>query len=343
MSAIPPPPTPPATADKQAMAWLVRLHSGACSAVERQAFEAWLAQSETHWRAYQKATAFWRELGDLQTLPFPELAAARARVAGTTLPRPGRWPAFSAALALVVSLGAVVALTSLWSWNSTDTYRTAKGERKAVTLPDGSRLELNTDTALTVSFDRTARRMDLLRGEVIVTVTQASVRPFEVFAGAGRIRDLGTQFDVYAQPDQVSVAVLEGAVSVAGSPTTRPQKLTHGQQLSYDGRGVLSAVERSDLAALTAWREGRVVFKARPLREVLAQIGRYHAVEFILGDARLEDLKVSGTFITDDLKVILDTIAATLPVQVEDLGGGTLRLHRIHSSAAPAAGRAALR
>ncbi|MGH8650755.1 MAG: FecR family protein [Gammaproteobacteria bacterium] len=298
------------------------LPSGESSPAERRVFEIWLAQSDTHRQAYQKADAFWRDLGAYQALPFPELARARARYA--TPPR--RWfPAV--ALALTAVLIVIVVLAPPWSSNLIDTYRTAKGERRTVPLPDGSRLALDTDTAVTVDFDRDLRRLDLLQGEIAVTVAHESARPFDIFAGAGHIRDLGTQFDVYAEPGAVSVVVIEGTVSVETNRTLgRPQALTRGQQLSYDGRGVLSPIERADIAAVTAWQEGRVVFKDRPLREVLAQISRYHAVEFLLDDRRLENLKVSGTFHTADLKIIVDTLAASLSIRVEELGHARLRL-----------------
>lgn len=314
--------SPPPTADEQAMAWLVRLHSGESSAAERRAFEIWLAQSDAHRRAYQKADAFWRELGEFQALPFPELAAARARCRAS----PRRW--FSAlTLALTATLVAVVVLMPPWSANSIETHRTAKGERRTVPLPDGSRLELNTDTAVSVQFDRDQRRIDLLQGEITATVAYEAARTFDVIAGSGYIRDLGTQFDVYARPDAVSVTVIEGAVSVATQHDTgHPQQLTRGQQLTYDGRGVLSTIERTDIAAITAWQEGRIVFKDRPLREVLEQISRYHTVEFLLDDRRLENLKVSGTFNTADLKTIVDTIAATLSIRIQNLGSARLRL-----------------
>jgi transmembrane sensor len=81
-----------------------------------------------------------------------------------------------------------------------------------------------------------------------------------------------------------------------------------------------------DTDSVMAWRENRLVFKGAELGEVLEQLGRYHAVDLMLGDASLQHLKVSGSFSTGDLDLVLNTIAAGLPVKVARLGAGQVVL-----------------
>ncbi len=97
-------------------------------------------------------------------------------------------------------------------------YQTAKGEQKTVTLPDGSTIVMNTDTALSVQMSARFRTVILNRGEALFTVVHESARPFRVEAGGGVIQDIGTQFHVYKRQDKVLLSVLEGSVQIDTQP-----------------------------------------------------------------------------------------------------------------------------
>jgi transmembrane sensor len=222
-------------------------------------------------------------------------------------------------------LAATVAAALAWNIGWLDfpdehTYRTALGEHKAVALADGSRLDLDTDTEVVVRFSRRSRELKLVRGQALFTVVHGDARPFDVLADKGRIRDIGTQFDVRRNASRVSVTVLEGAVEVSGFDTTPARPLRQGQRLSYTPQGDFSAVESIDVAAAAAWREGRLVFRGQRLGEVLTELGRYHAASLTVTSARVMDIKVSGTFPTDNLELALKTIAAALPVKLTKTG-----------------------
>jgi transmembrane sensor len=97
-------------------------------------------------------------------------------------------------------------------------------------------------------------------------------------------------------------------------------------QLTYAGGGDMKLLEAVDTDSVTAWRENRLVFKSAELGEVLEQLGRYHAVDLTLADLSLWQLKVSGSFPTGDLDLVLNTIAAGLPVKVARHGAGRVVL-----------------
>ncbi|MGH8653820.1 MAG: FecR family protein [Gammaproteobacteria bacterium] len=203
--------------------------------------------------------------------------------------------------------------------------RTAKGEQFPVTLADGSRVELNTDTELRVHLSYRERRVDLLRGEAFFTVQHDAARPFEITTAGGRIRDLGTRFDVYATPHQVTVD--EGKVEV----TTRPAHtatLSAGKQIAYTPEGALSPVTQAGRNA-TAWRDGHLAFDLTPLAEVMAQIERYHPVKIVIADPSLQALRVTGRFQFRDLLLLLRTLEATFPLKAEPAKDGQIRLSRV--------------
>lgn len=314
------------TIKQQAFRWLVRLHSGECSKAERQAFRAWLNEHDSHRQAYAEAQAFWHGLEQFQSSPFPELEEAE-RFRPPPLAHPPPWAArigVGLALAFVVGIFAYLGLFQ----TTTEVYRTAKGGHATVTLAEGSTIELDADTEVNVSLGWRSRTVRLMRGEALFTVTHDPDRPFEVKAGGGRIRDLGTVFDVSRDRDEVSVAVIEGEVGVILGAAGTPYHLDAGQRLSYHDTGAVVSFGGANLEAVTAWRTGKLIFEDLPLERVLAQISRYHDVDFTVSDPELAELKVSGTFEARNLPVLLATIEATLPVTSERVGERRIVIER---------------
>lgn len=311
-------PHSPAEPQAEAARWFARRCSGDCSSEEQQAFLRWLNAGEANRKAYEDAESLWQQLGGLETIAGRQILEARAHLTQARR-RPLRRRAF--AFALAASLTAVVVWSADWlSYRDDRTFRTALGERQTVTLADGSRLELDTDTEVAVHYSRHSRELKLVRGQAAFTVAHGDTRPFDVLADNGRIRDIGTQFDVRRRADRVEVAVLEGAVEVFVPNVAAARSLRQNQQLSYTPQGDFSAVESIDAAATAAWRKGQLVFKGQPLGEVLAELGRYHVASLTVTSSRIMDIKVSGTFPTDNLELALTTIAATLPVKLTRTG-----------------------
>ncbi|MDI1276547.1 FecR family protein [Methylobacter sp.] len=299
---------------EQATFWITRLHSGDCTDQERRDFEVWLAQSEVHRIAYREVAEFWEGLSRIEPLAAPQLAAARAYLRET---RQSRRALSKKRLAGVLSVVLITGFSPLgWSWLSTDIYRTAKGESTSIQLSDGSRIDLNTDTELSIQYTWTARSVKLERGEALFSVIHNPEKPFEVIAAGGRIQDIGTRFNIYRQADRVSITVLEGEVSVAAKQNATAQNLIPGQQISYDSTGQTSAISYADMTIATAWQKGQLVFKGQPLNSVLEQLGRYHDASLQVPDSRLQSLKVSGVFPTNNLSLALNTIAGALPIKV---------------------------
>ena len=309
---------------EDATAWFVRMSSGDVSTDDRRAFRAWLDRSPAHREAYADAEALWSELGGI---PDPRGFGGRSgeqhhdgglrrREAGWKRRGAYRFAALAASLALVAAVG-------LWSSGTFDRlgadHITGVGETRQIALQDGSLADLNTDTALAVDFTAASRCIRLIRGEAFFTVASDAARPFEVAAGSGVARAIGTAFNVRDVGEAVVVSVAEGKVRVAsGSDGAREGDavvLTAGRVGHYGSTGAVET-GTADVGALTAWRRGRLVFADRPLREVVAELDRYRPGAIVFLESTLADERFTGAFDLSDSDVTLDAIEATLAVDV---------------------------
>jgi transmembrane sensor len=304
-------------AREQAAEWLARRNNGEHSAGEQRAFLVWMNASTENRQAYAEAEALWENLRGLDSVAGKQLAEARACLA-----RKRRRPALrrlAAAAAVLLVAGLAWHLDPLSHLND-QTYRTAQGQIRTIDLADGSRLELDTASEAHVHYSRREREIRLTRGRAVFTVAHGDARPFEVFAGQVKVRDIGTQFDVRHGAYGIAVAVLDGEVEVAGKPNDAPVALRRGQRIGYAPDGAAGPVQVVDIDSYSAWREGKLVFQDRPLREVLAELGRYQPASLTVTAPRVLDTQVSGIFPTDNLEQVLQTVAATLPVRIVRTG-----------------------
>jgi transmembrane sensor len=312
----------------QAIQWFVRLNSGERREIDTRQFEQWLAASHAHRRAFERVEEMWQKMDGLKTASFPELDQAIARWEAGDLSGKRRKPfkLFSSfRLQLAMAAMVVVIIAGAWFWNSFQTitmsYQTAPGEQKTITLADGSTIEINTNTSITVKMSAKSRKVILSKGEAFFTVAHEKKRPFEVAAGRGTIRALGTRFNVYKRLSGVTVSVIEGSVRICtkadyGVTTeVHEEVLKQGRQLFYLQSGAISSLGAVNIKEVSAWREGKLIFDEMPLAEVIQEVNRYRTGQIRITDPDLKDLKVSGVFKSDDFDSILGAIEQVLPVK----------------------------
>jgi transmembrane sensor len=219
----------------------------------------------------------------------------------------------AACIVAVVIVGGIGLLPRLLSTPSV-TYSTALGEQRTEQLPDGTRVTLNTETVLQVRYGQGRREVVLQHGEAMFDVVHDSTRSFVVTAGDGSVTDLGTRFAIRDDSGTAIVTLLQGRVEIAARDERK--QLTPGEQARYGARIVGISVRKVDPAAVTAWLHGRLDFNGMPLALAIADANRYCAVKLRLGDPKLADMAVGGSFRAGDNAAIAAALSAVFPVRV---------------------------
>ncbi|MBO3278156.1 FecR domain-containing protein [Pseudomonas schmalbachii] len=306
-------PLDPAIVD-QAIHWLVRLRFNPADAETSHAFEHWHCQHPEHALAWQRVAG----LGD----DFARLPPALAR---DTLQGARRRMSRRDSLKV---LGLLLGSGSL-AWLGREhtplpelfaEQRTGTGERRRVTLDDGSRLQLNSGSAVDREFDDARRLLVLRRGELIVETgadpRSSHLRPLWVRTRDGYLRALGTHFLVRERQDGTLLSVREGAVAVfPGQGQRQPaQVIRAGQSILFDERGMHSPPD----LGLDPWSWSDEVLSARNARlaDFLAELAR-HRPGLLRCSAAAADLRVSGVYQLADTGQVLALLARALPIRVD--------------------------
>ncbi|QTD43635.1 FecR domain-containing protein [Ottowia testudinis] len=322
---------------REAAEWFAVLHDEQASEEQRRRWRAWIDADPAHARIWERVKAI--------SQPFAQAAdAAPAQALRETLAKAqsaGRRRALRV-LGLggvAVGAGLLARLTLPWQgWLheyavARADYRTDIGEQRRLTLPDGTRLDLNTATAVDVDFGRSLRRIVLHAGEILVDSapdTQAPARALVVDTPCARLTALGTRFAVRgdARNEAFSghVAVFAGAVRIS---------LANGAQLDVpagrQARFTSDSIEpdgRADLAR-ESWSRGQLVADDIPLAAFVAELSRYTPVSVTVSP-QAAPLRLVGAYPiaqpSRDIPVILAALESALPVRVERTPAGDVHI-----------------
>jgi transmembrane sensor len=288
---------------EEAVRWLVELQDGADEQLRRD-WQRWRAADPEHERAWQRIESVNRRLRGLPP------AAARAAVEGA--PAHSRRQVLGM-LGLVAVAAPVVWLAGRQAQPWLADYRTGVGERRDITLADGSRLSLNTDSAVDLRLEAGSRRLELLRGEIQLEVASGA-SPFRVATAQGSLLIEQARFNLRQYADHCRLGVLEGSVQVRCAARPELQAtLAAGQQIRFESHRL--GTPQPFEAAVAAWRNGMLVASNMRLADFLDELGRYHS-GWLGCDPRVADLRLSGTYPLRDSRAILAMLEIALPVRI---------------------------
>lgn len=311
---------------QQAALWAVKMAERSLTEDETRTMVAWRDEDPQHADALINAQQLWLMLGALPHSPPADAVSGvssstvvplRVKTAGRR-----RWPyRATAAVIMLASLPALFLLPDTWLRWQAD-YYTATGEIRQVTLPDGSRADLDSHSALALYFNGEERRVRLLSGNAWFTVaplSKSETRPFRVEANGGITQALGTQFSVDLNDGGADVAVHEHSVRVSYKGQSLVLAERQGAHYADD-----RLTRRSVSPAQSAWRRGWLIIDNQPLSEAVAQINRYLHRTVIVANPALRKRIVSGTFTLSQPENAIATLRQTLGAEQVSLPGITL-------------------
>lgn len=310
---------------EEAMDWLLRLEAEPRDRAVQEELAVWRARSAAHDQAYRRVARMWRLAGDLPA----DYADGEARAAPTSLSRHAadgsrttkshlRRPVAVAGLAAALAACLLLLLLNpSFLFQLQADHATGIAETRSIVLEDGSRLQLAAESAVAVDFDGRQRRVELIAGQAFFDVAHEPNRPFAVEAEGLAVTVTGTAFAVGLNRDRVSVAVADGTVEVVSADDgDEAYRLTPGDRLTMmSATGDISRV-RIALADIAAWRQGQMIVAARPLAEVIEEIGRYHRGAILLEDSALGERRITGVFSLQNPIAALEAAAGTQAAEV---------------------------
>jgi transmembrane sensor len=310
-----------ASARAEAAAWVARLHGSGRSRALEAGFKRWLQADPEHVRAFEIATEAWEIGGSIPRGALPRIAdPASGRRAPRALMR--------SCLPIAAALTTVVVGTLLYVNREQPAVTTNVGEQRMLTLDDGSRIFLNTDTRLFVQEEPARRHVRFDSGEALFDVTRNPARPFVVTVGDKEVVALGTSFVVRHDRERLAVTLVQGEVAVSpvsasraeaaeshGENQDRATVLTPGQRLTFADDHP-PKLDEPALEKVTAWRRGEVILEKTRLQDAADEMNRYSAVKIVIDDALTGDIRVSGIFRAGDSVRFAQAVGETyhLPV-----------------------------
>ncbi len=309
----------------EASAWIVRLHGPHRTPELEAGFRAWLAADPENARQFERVTEVW-EAG---ATPVPGIARVGHWQEDSPSSPTRKWLLAAAVAIVLVGAGTWTANT-FWL---NPTYATGIGEQRIVRLSDGTRITLNSDSRVAVTYRDIERRVRVERGEAYFEVARDTARPFLVRAGEHQVKALGTAFIVRYDPLRTAVTLVEGKIAVSSLPASgtsglpeqsdkdqtradNPEPpdirtvtyLNPGQRVVF-AKAKPPTLDEPRIEAVTAWRRGEVMLDKTALTDAIAEMNRYDKTTLVIDDPAIADLQISGIYHTGDSETFAKMIS----------------------------------
>jgi transmembrane sensor len=313
--------------DREALSWVGLLVSGDATVADIEALSAWRTRDPSHEQAFQDAKKLWKQLqaaGDnvlqRQTAPLFEAAVVRRPVGRRA------FLAGSMATACLAAGGYFAVDPPLGLWPSmselTADYRTQIGGQRQINI-EGVSAALNTRTSVNVRSDNGVERIELVSGEASFVISRA-VQHIVITAGDGKLLASDGTLNVRADEGRPAcVTCIRGELQVERNGET--SRLLDGQQLIFAGPG-LGTRQPADIAVVTAWQNGELIFRSTPFTEVLDEVNRYRTGRIVLLNALARAHKVNAKFRLNEIDGVITMAQQIFNLRVTSLPGGLLLL-----------------
>jgi transmembrane sensor len=331
----------------QSSEWISKLDRG-LSAPETIELEQWLALDTEHPKMLLKLATLWDKMDVLNKLS--ELVPHSPEQANQH--HAGRWAiAASIFLASMLSIAAYqwgafepLAVTAQQVY-SKNIYTTKIGEQSTFYLQDKTKVVLNTNSQLRVTYTDKQRLFELIKGELHVTVAHNTQQPLSVYAGGKIIQAIGTAFNVKLQETQLELIVTDGRVLVADQSEQASASLamsdvrlpsssltvSKGEKVELNAKQPqIVTLQAADIEVDLSWQQGELIFRGETLEIALKEVSRYTPYHFKLADEQLKSMQIAGLFRTNDIDGLLSALEQNFAIEHQRIDSQTILLQATH-------------
>jgi len=330
----------------EAASWVAQMDGGPLSSSDKLALTEWVSRSHLHEQEIRRLVALWGGVDQmLDDLLLPKSAPILAVLGAWFRLRPVQMTSVIGSLCLATIFSIFFFQADIQTEATTvsmTTYQVDRGSRKSVPLSDGSVIHLNTDSVVEVKISGQERRVRLLRGEAVFDVAKDPLRPFQVYAGSGRVEALGTSFLVKALDRRIELIVTEGRVrldrlsyedvSSELNLDIEPYEqvfVDQGQKVVLD-KDIKSAVmlDKSAIAKQTAWLDGKHIFQNDSLNYIAQEMSRHSRRTIIVSDPDLGEMRMGGVFKLGEIDKFISALKVSLDVEVDHVAEDFIYIRR---------------
>lgn len=216
-----------------------------------------------------------------------------------------------------------------------NTVITPRGTEYLLTLSDGSKVWLNSDSRLKfpVKFSKGIRRVELI-GEGYFEVAKDTSSPFIVSSGALDVRVTGTSFNITAYPDEntIQATLVSGSVDVSCPSNASIEKvsLVPNEIAVFTPGSQSIKTKKVDIYPYIAWHEGYLYFDDENLGSIAKILERWYDLTFVFDQPETKELIFYGSIKRhEDISRVLDMLRCTNLIDFTNIDSKTVRVTRL--------------
>jgi transmembrane sensor len=329
---------------QQARTWVRCLNRGLTDS-EKPQLIAWLNQDPLHHQAIYKATSVFDNISELNELNGVFPLEKKNRLSGFSAN--SIFLFISLLCLLAIMFGQTLPTISVYpTENQMMSYQTRIGEQQEFSLPDGSKVTLNTHSKITVNYSENHRNIHLLYGEALFDVAKDKTRPFTVNTGNKSFTALGTVFNIQKNNElDMELFVSEGQVLVSNQLAgNKLASLIKAESAKHDSSMIITGGEKTVIenkqqqATLSlsqaqaeqelSWQQGMLIFSGETLKEALSEVSRYNKIQFEIANDDVSNIKIAGYFKAGDINGLLESLANNFNIKYKFNATNSIQLSK---------------
>lgn len=203
------------------------------------------------------------------------------------------------------------------------------GDKAQLTLPDETKVWMNSNSRLEYSGNDKKIRNVKLVGEAYFKVSRNKSKPFIVTVNNLKVEVLGTAFNLKARENSelIETSLIEGSLRISGDALSQDYMLKPNQKAVYSNRLKEIAISSANVEVASAWINNQIKIHSEPFAEVLKRLEEWYGVRIISTNKSIENDKITGTFKGDDLKIVLEALCIQYEMHYTMQGDSLFTLH----------------